>query len=58
MWGMYCCEKDEEGDGMIGEEGCNGGELRNSSICCKNDKQIMCTKNGGCEDKKRNKKNF
>ena len=52
MWGMYCCAEKQEGEGRNGEEGCNGGDLHYESICCKHDKQVKCTKDGGCEDRK------
>ena len=52
MWGMYCCAEKEEGNGKTGEKGCNGGVLRYDSICCKNDKQVKCSKDGGCVDRK------
>ena len=52
MLGLYCCAEKQEGDGRNGEEGCNGGDLHYESICCKHDKQVKCTKDGGCVDRK------
>ena len=56
MWGMYCCEDKKEGHGKTAELGCNGGDLDYDSTCCEGDKQIMCTKDGGCKHRKRNEK--
>ena len=52
MWGMYCCAEKIEGNGKYEDEGCNGGELRNDSLCCKNDNQMQCDEDGGCVDRK------
>ena len=55
MWGMYCCAERKEGHFPNGVKGCEGGDLHIGSICCENDKQLRCTKDGGCVNRRRNR---
>lgn len=50
MWGKYCCETKTEGTSSIPIDGCDGGELSMSSICCEQNNHQECLHNEGCVD--------
>ena len=51
-WGEYCCATPFEEISSIHIDGCNGGDLSMSSICCDKNNYRQCPSDQGCIDNK------